>query len=172
MLNVIVEGKMDPESSKYYEQIITSPKELQKLDDVLKFIEERFNQLEAAEGEQRNKNKKNNNEKSVFVTNKTTSVKCVKCEQPHLTQSCEEFKKCSVSERFKIIKNKNACINCLHPAHTLKDCKSKHACSRCGKKHHSLLHNDEWKKKPVSGINCHLTQCGSGTVLFPTALIR
>lgn len=139
---------------------------IQSFDELMKFSENRFQQLETIEREIKPKG----NEKQVFNVSKSTSEsKCLYCKMAHWTQKCEEFKKLSAQEKYKVIKNSNACINCLNPAHKVQSCKSKYKCGTCAKAHHSLLHNDEWTKKPVTVA---LTQeVNQGTVLLATALI-
>lgn len=49
LLNVIIEGKMDEESIRMYESTINQPREQQSFDELMKFIERRFQTLESIE---------------------------------------------------------------------------------------------------------------------------
>lgn len=49
LLNVIIEGKMDEESIRMYESTINQPREQQNFDELMKFIERRFQTLESLE---------------------------------------------------------------------------------------------------------------------------
>lgn len=83
------------------------------------------------------------------------------CEQQsqHSIQNCDEFKKFSAGEKYKIVKKTNACVNCLNPIHQSEQCRSKHSCFKCQKKHHTLLHNDEWaNKKEKESTQVNLTK--------------
>lgn len=171
LLNYIIIQKLDRETQRLYEQQLDEPKSIQKFTEMMTFIEERFHTLESVGGE-RNDNE-NQNTKHVFnIINST--IKCVMCQQPHLIKNCEQFTKLSASERFKAIKKSNACINCLNPNHNSKQCKSKHSCFTCQKKHHTLLHNEEWasnKGKEGTRQIC-LTNGENEDVLLPTAMVQ
>lgn len=73
----------------------------------------------------------------------------------------------------KKVLSSGACLNCLHPTHTRRDCKSKHRCGKCQRNHHTLLHfdsNNKHSKQPEPKVVA-LTQSISDTVLLATALI-
>lgn len=62
----------------------------------------------------------------------------------HRTADCEAFKKFTVPERWKVVKDKRLCIGCLQKGnHRIKDCRSSKACGieGCTNKHHKLLHS-------------------------------
>lgn len=63
---------------------------------------------------------------------------------------CEAFKAMKLADKKHIVKSRNYCANCLHPAHLTKDCTSSFSCSSCGQRHHSLLHEDTTKAANVS----------------------
>lgn len=75
--------------------------------------------------------------------------KCRLCSnEHHIIRKCPRFLEMGYSERFAEIRSCNLCINCFSSGHTVKQCKSKYSCFRCGKRHHTLLH-----KKPDSVPN-------------------
>lgn len=44
-------------------------------------------------------------------------VKCPSCNSNHWLSQCAAFKKMSVDDRYKLIREKNLCLNCLVPGH-------------------------------------------------------
>ncbi|XP_053691605.1 uncharacterized protein LOC128740119 [Sabethes cyaneus] len=46
----------------------------------------------------------------------------------------------TISERLSKVKELRACFNCLRRGHRLVGCPSKNTCSKCRKRHHTLLH--------------------------------
>ena len=58
---------------------------------------------------------------------------------------CEKFIKKNLQERKEFVSTNKLCWNCLSKAHFVKQCKSKYRCKidKCGKHHHSLLHEPE-----------------------------
>ena len=63
------------------------------------------------------------------------------CNQPHRLMECEKFIKNNLQERKEFVSTNKLCWNCLSKAHF----KSKYRCKidKCGKHHHSLLHEPE-----------------------------
>lgn len=170
LLNYIIMQKLDRETKRLYEQSLNEPKKIQQFKEMMTFIEERFHTLESVEGERYDNEQQNT--KHVFNIIRTT-VKCVMCKQQHLIKNCEQFAKLSASEKFKFIKRNNVCINCLNPNHLSKQCKSKHSCFTCQKKHHTLLHNDEWANNKKENVTQVLLTKGEGKgVLLPTAIVK
>uniref|UniRef100_A0A182VTE1 DUF5641 domain-containing protein n=1 Tax=Anopheles minimus TaxID=112268 RepID=A0A182VTE1_9DIPT len=79
--------------------------------------------------------------KTLVVSDSNQQAKCTVCSEVHELRNCERFKSKSVSERLDIVKRSGACFNCLSNGHRIRTCRSG-SCRRCGKKHHSLLHED------------------------------
>ncbi|KAJ8983610.1 hypothetical protein NQ317_004248 [Molorchus minor] len=79
-------------------------------------------------------------------------VACPMCNSNHDVTKCDAFLKKTPYERFKAIKNKSRCLNCLSTTHLVKACDSDSVCTKCARKHHSLLHyaksNDGEKVTP------------------------
>ena len=87
-------------------------------------------------------------------------VKCYYCEKNHKIDSCEEFKKLNGEEKFKIIRAKKLCDNCLSSFHYAAGCRRKNACEvpECEfkRKHMTSVHeqvmafekgrNEQWRK--------------------------
>jgi len=67
---------------------------------------------------------------------------CRECSGAHRLDQCERFKGKAVRQRQAIIREHKLCINCLRQGHFRDDCQSKWKCSKCGSKHHTLLHRE------------------------------
>ncbi|KZC12255.1 hypothetical protein WN55_03769 [Dufourea novaeangliae] len=49
----------------------------------------------------------------------------------------------TIKDKTTIVQSSRSCYNCLQTGHQVKNCTRRH-CSRCGRKHHSLLHRDDF----------------------------
>ncbi|XP_055634668.1 uncharacterized protein LOC129774754 [Toxorhynchites rutilus septentrionalis] len=72
----------------------------------------------------------------------TTAESCLLCKENHRHFECPELHKLSPDQRYEKVKNLKICFNCLRPGHRTLDCSSKKTCSRCQRKHHTLLHQE------------------------------
>lgn len=78
---------------------------------------------------------------------------CKVCNGNHPVHQCTTFRKMNFSERKKCAKEKELCFNCLSPSHTSRDCQSS-SCRRCpGKKHNSLLCNENPLNRSVNQVS-------------------
>ena len=66
-------------------------------------------------------------------------LKCKVCNKAHPLFRCEKFRKLSVNERYKVVKEAGLCKNCMREADN-HDCKFR-GCLVCNKKHNTMLHN-------------------------------
>ena len=66
---------------------------------------------------------------------------CPVCEGDHTTVKCPVFANMSLTDRKATIRNKGMCFGCLFPGHHSKDCRTRHTCAVCSKKHPTLLHD-------------------------------
>ncbi|KMQ84766.1 hypothetical protein RF55_17162, partial [Lasius niger] len=66
--------------------------------------------------------------------------RCSMCQQDHYIMFCDVYKTKSASERKQHVETNNLCLNCLG-RHKVSDCASKKACSACGARHHSTIHD-------------------------------
>ena len=136
--------KMDHESRRQWE--LEHPgTDILKYDDLNKFLTTRCRALEAAQaskqsnkgidfGQAQNGGKRNHS-LSVTQTNK-----CPQCKQAHGLFACDEFKKKTVDNRRKFVRDEGLCFNCLRSGHTTKDCSSTKKCKLCNKSHNTMLH--------------------------------
>ena len=76
------------------------------------------------------------------VSKPTGEKKCSYCSEAHMIWECVKFKELSVDERFKLIKEKHHCFNCLKANHGSRSCRSDRRCkiNNCNRKHSYLLH--------------------------------
>ena len=149
----VLAGKLDIETRKQWE-LQQSGTELQKLPDLLKFIDTRARALETIE-----KNSTKGQEKPNFCDQNSatgsvsdwkfqsyaTQLESRKCTVRPTDQSVaktDEFKTMTPLQRKQFVQSKNLCFNCLRPGHAVANCPSKFSCRHCSTKHHSLLHID------------------------------
>lgn len=64
---------------------------------------------------------------------------CTNVIHQHLFK-CLDFNKMSPHDRFKCVKENNACVNCLSLKHRVSNCSSNTNCRVCKQKHHTMLH--------------------------------
>ena len=76
---------------------------------------------------QNGKTRRSNSGARAFVT--SSSVACTYCGQGHLIYKCTAFEKLNVSQRWKAVKAKSLCFNCLRE-HNL-PCNSTKNCRKC-----------------------------------------
>lgn len=75
--------------------------------------------------------------------NETKNYVCVVCtEASHHPSRCPLFVSSTVDARWRIVKKRSLCFNCLRTGHSRKDCNAK-KCTKCSKFHHSMLHADK-----------------------------
>lgn len=75
-----------------------------------------------------------------------SNIKCVLCSGSHRLHTCDQFLDLSVSERSKVVSSHSLCFNCLHPGHSAAICRYG-SCHKCGRKHHTKLHEHEHTTK-------------------------
>ena len=81
---------------------------------------------------------------------KSTDVKekCVRCNKSnHETAQCYLLNKMAYDEVVKFVKLQNLCFACLQTGHTSRGCSKRLTCSKCQKKHPTVLHNDKFIKQ-------------------------
>lgn len=82
--------------------------------------------------------------------NNNASSHCPKCNQSHNLYVCPQFLALSVNERMSLLPNYKICYNCFRQGHLSNQCK-KPGCKTCKRKHHTLIHNSDYKLK--HGVN-------------------
>ena len=87
-------------------------------------------------------------------TNDTKERKCVYCEDTqHKGVNCTKVVK--REERKKILAQKKLCFNCAGSQHRAAECKSKMACQKCKKRHHTSI-CDQSEQLLVAGSNVNM----------------
>jgi hypothetical protein len=66
---------------------------------------------------------------------------CPYCKGEHYLPDCSNFAEQSVQERNAFIKKEKRCFGCLRTGHFTKNCKVRHTCQRCKKRHPTVLHD-------------------------------
>ena len=78
-----------------------------------------------------------------------TPSKCAVCGNAHGFWACKAFKKLTLIERYKKVKESKFCFLCSCGGHAVKDCKKKESgIDGCKRRHNRLLHRSEGNKIP------------------------
>ena len=83
-----------------------------------------------------------NQDESSFRVPKISSPKCPLCDNNHWLSQCQQFRKMSLIERFKLMRRKGLCDNCLTRGHLARNCPKESFCKvqDCKEKHSTFLH--------------------------------
>lgn len=182
LLTHILMRKLDSNTVINYECQLVNVREPQKLENFLKYIENRFMALQSASAKtsfEKNAENKPENKSSLSHSSSSfsnSSKKCSFCDSAtdHVIYTCPNFQKKSPEERFTWVKSNKLCINCLGDSHKVNSCKSKYKCKHCKKAHNTLLHLEN-KPKPdveqVRHVQANVSVRQTKSVLLATALI-
>lgn len=144
----LVGTKLDQTTIKEWESTLSST--YPKLDDLLKFLDQKCQTLESM-------NKQQSSGLSTSVASQRSKVRssanhvsaqvqcCSLCNANHNLSQCPVWLNMSVEKRFDEVKSRKLCINCLKPNHSVSNCKSPR-CKVCNKSHHALLHIFEFSR--------------------------
>lgn len=181
----ILTRKMDNTLRKEYEMTINNPTEVQKLSELLSFLESKFRMLEILQRNEATKQKSENVNQKTMPMNKvsetTNKYKCNLCSESHYTGSCKKLTSLNEAEkRYELVKKSMLCFNCLSNTHKTVDCKSQMKCKKCGKRHHSLLHkefnpanNNEATPKNTQPTKTLISKSDAQTeILLATAVVK
>ena len=88
------------------------------------------------------------NKRVLVVSNgEEKEAMCAHCSKPHKIESCPQFKRLTVDERWKWVTKAKVCFCCLSTEHTKKDCNRK-VCGKDGCKwKHRMLHQDRGRSE-------------------------
>ena len=136
-------NKIDSGTLKDWEISLKSPNEIPTYDELVKFLENRIQGLEATNTP--NMKPKDATSKSTTSTQPIRShhsnIKgCQRCSGKHILMYCADFRKLTPWEKLQFVLKSKLCKNCLRGDHVQADCPSKFVCLKCKEKHHSLLH--------------------------------
>lgn len=88
----------------------------------------------------------------------------------HQLHRCPEFKRKALEERRKYVKENKLCYGCLRTGHHARDCRNRHSCDNCKRRHPTLLHDDNYTKaKPTSVSNQGTTEETATTLSLSVA---
>lgn len=146
IITFVTVRKLDPVSRREWEMRIGETKTYPKYIDIHNFLEYRIRALESIATLTSRKSIKPNNDPKTTKSHLSTAVPICECDETHPLHKCEQFKAKSIEERQKFVRSKNLCNDCLASGHATKQCQSKYSCIHCKAKHHSLLHNSNFKK--------------------------
>ena len=62
--------------------------------------------------------------------------------ETHHPAYCSMYQNSPLEEKKRLVSEKKLCFNCLGQ-HKVKDCPSKHTCSKCNQHHHTTLHDEQ-----------------------------
>ncbi|XP_011861695.1 PREDICTED: uncharacterized protein LOC105558556 [Vollenhovia emeryi] len=149
----IVTSKLDLISIREWENSL-DPAQVPTFQGLTDFLARRCQTLEAVAGRsqvgQANTNLRPGNAPKITSSHAAVaSNKCAHCKGGHQIYQCPQFQGLTVPERFKQVRVKGLCLNCLKGGHLARDCTSK-TCKKCEKRHNTLLH-EERKDKPDKG---------------------
>ncbi|XP_053686390.1 uncharacterized protein LOC128735933 [Sabethes cyaneus] len=77
------------------------------------------------------------------VTPPSTEYRCEFCGKNHQNFACTEFKSLTIQQRLSKVRESGICFNCLRKGHRSQDCPSDKSCSKCKRRHHTLLHIED-----------------------------
>lgn len=121
----------------------TNGVEFPTIEDLLKFVGKRGNNMEVSYTSSLKPSTSRSASTKIMQVSSNISKNCQLCGLSHNLYECKEFLNMSVQERRSFVANKHRCFNCLSNGHQALNCKSKHSCKQCRRKHHSTLHEDD-----------------------------
>ncbi|KAJ8416044.1 hypothetical protein AAFF_G00380660 [Aldrovandia affinis] len=102
-----------------------------------------------------------NNSTSEMTSKETSNSKpkppCPTCkDETHGVAKCPTFAAKSMEDKKAFIHENHLCFGCLRKGHSSKDCKRRHTCGTCNRRHPTCLH-EERDKRPVEAPEKHST---------------
>ncbi len=80
-----------------------------------------------------------------LLTLQTTG--CGFCGKPHDSEKCFKIQKMTLEEKFKIVRDKNLCFQCLYPGHVRRACNKQVNCTGCSGRHHRVMCPESQEEK-------------------------
>ncbi|KAL6471732.1 hypothetical protein MHYP_G00203820 [Metynnis hypsauchen] len=86
------------------------------------------------------------------TNNSKPKLPCSVCKsETHGITRCPTFTAKSVEDKRAFIHENRLCFGCLRKGHMIKDCKRRHTCNTCNRRHPTCLHEDR-NQRPVETI--------------------
>ncbi|XP_055585104.1 uncharacterized protein LOC129737956 [Uranotaenia lowii] len=163
IINVfLLTSALDPSTRKVWEQSLKSG-ELPKYRSTIAFLKSQCQVLERCESVCPIPIPKSSTTKQTLpkVPNQRSyaataafdkpSIQCAFCDGPHRNFHCNKLSILPSAERMEKVRASGVCYNCLTKGHRSKDCPSTKNCQKCGKRHHTQLHEDQQQQpKPMA----------------------
>jgi hypothetical protein len=87
---------------------------------------------------------KQNQHGSSFST-EISPLRCIQCEESHDLDDCKQFREKTIEEKQRFIREHHLCFGCYGVNHISRDCKERHICKICNRKHPTALHEENFK---------------------------
>lgn len=159
----ILRTKLDHDTTSAYELSLKNPKQLQKAEDLLKFIDHRCQTLESLRSKP-DIGRNNGNPRAHAVTSQ--AQQCIMCPKNHELYHCDKFKELPIKKRCEFVQTNSICKQCL-TKHSSECRATKFICRKCDEGHHRLLHAEKktGSSNPSHGKSQKATSAGSHTVV-------
>lgn len=185
MVSYLVTEKLDPETRKAWEIETVKEIEYPKYEKLEAFLHQRVRVIESMGGAATTAIKKSETTKSYQVrksadsaASTSTEMRCFDCQENHPIVECKKFAAKTITEKTEVIKRRGLCFQCLYKGHMVLACRAPR-CSKCGKRHHVLLHvepSGASNEKPAETAKTEVkknfcTNSSKINVFLPSALV-
>jgi hypothetical protein len=75
---------------------------------------------------------------------------CNLCEKDHALAACTAFHSKSMDDKRDFIQQNKLCFGCLRRGHFTRECRSRHTCEKCKKRHPTCLHEERDERLPTA----------------------
>ncbi len=97
---------------------------------------------------------------------------CTLCSRErHPLYLCPTYKAMNHDKKNSYIKNNHLCSNCLSAGHKTQDCRSPGRCQKCGKSHHTSLHQESTSTNLVETPAFHSTSEHTRVLHLPILIL-
>lgn len=168
--------RLDPDTTKAWEHTLGSSRSPPSWSQFRDFMLSRLLSLQAIEKSQP---QKPHSLKAHIVSSvaddaqfSKNNIQCSLCSEDHKIFQCAQCKLKSLDQKWNFVYDKKLCFNCLG-FHISSKCQSNGRCVKCGKKHHTSLH-EKFVGKPDSVNVNHVSSKSThfpSTVFLATAQI-
>ncbi|XP_071578969.1 uncharacterized protein [Temnothorax nylanderi] len=143
--------RLDSESVKAWESTLGSSKIPPSWKELIEFLVTRLFSLQAYEkcrgekvAQQHPKTAANvHHQQESDEASSSNTLGCSICEGEHYVVKCPQYVDETVAQRLALIVKHQLCYNCLRK-HRVANCKVVKRCKKCGKKHHTTIHREEF----------------------------
>ena len=97
---------------------------------------------------------------------------CVYCDGvDHRSVDCKKYER--TVDRKKLLSSKQLCFNCTRPNHRASECKSRTACQKCNRRHHtSICDNRINNESDNSSVLLTASSAGNSIVTYPVVIVK